>query len=756
MSRTIALVLALIQMTLVSLPARAQETGDPVRVLPIVPQRPLIHPEGARHLRVTAVSVDIDALDAIATTAISVTVANDGARPAEAELIMPVPDGVAIRQFGIEGLGEGTATLLPRDEARRVYDAIVRRMVDPGLLEFIGTGAVRSSVFPVPPGATQTLTLTYEQVLPKSDNRVDYVLPRSDALASGGAEWSMTARVRTSSVLGAVYSPSHRVTVEPAGRNAMRVTASNASDPGPFRLSWLTSSGDAPQMSVIACPDPRRPNAGGYFLLLAAAPDPGPGTEVLEREVTVVIDRSGSMKGEKIEQAKAAAIDVIDGLRPGDSFNIIDYSSTVERFAPEPRAVSPASVEAARAYVRAIRARGGTNLNDALVEALGGPVPGGAVPMVLFLTDGLPTVGVRDEVQIKANAGKANDAGRRVFTFGVGYDVNTPLLTGVAGATRGSATFVLPDEDIEVAVGAVADKLDGPVLTDVTLRGAPAASTGWDHPPVLRDLQPGDIPDMFKGEHLVVAGRYTDASQKLTFELSGLAGDDRRTSTLVFDPSDATLTHGYVPRIWAQRQIAALVDAIRQAGADGSTPEKELVDEIVRLSLEFGVLTEYTAYLAAEETDLADAFDRDIEDGVMFLSLGEGAVGQAGQNLDAMAVQRRAGRGAVAQEINRARRLGADALSVQTYFDADMRRVDITNVQQFNGLPMINRRNQWVEPVLLAEQQQEPDRTVAFGTPEYDALLEDLVAQHRQGLLANRGEVLILNRGQRILVRNPG
>lgn len=725
----------------------------------VVPQavRSVVRPERlpAPAVKLTAVSVSVEITGQVAATTMELVLTNTTGAQQEARLLVPVPDGVAVRSFGIDSIsGEPTARIVPREEARRIYDSIVSKMRDPGLLEFAGHTHISTSVFPIPAHGTNTARLTYEGVLsaeaPATGTRVDYVLPRSDALAADGAAWSVSLDVRADRPIATVYSPSHDITTDRRApeRVAVKLAGEAAKQPGAFRLSYvLDGRHDGPAVAFLAYPDPEVSGGdGGYFLMVAATGmRPPVGARPLGREVTIVLDRSGSMRGEKMEQAREAARQVLEGLDDRDWFNIIDYSDSIASFSDRPVRKTEESMRAARAYLEGIRATGGTNIHDALLEALRQEPAENTLPVVLFLTDGLPTVGRTGERAIREGAEAANKHERRVFTFGVGHDVNAPLLSALAKGSRAASTFVAPEEDVEVKVGQVFRRLAGPVLSSPELTAV--HRKGGVRTSAVRELQPGKLPDLFEGDQLVVLGQYTSA-EPIRFELKGDYLGQERVFEFKLDPAEASARHGYVPRLWAGRKIAALTDEIRQAAADGgSMPEaqkKELVDEIVRLSMKYGILTEYTSFLATEPGMGGEAPP---PVGAARARASE-AVGQGGRV--------RAGKEAVAAQtaVDAAyeqKNLGAQ----NVYRDADGREVRRAGVRQVADRALFRRGERWVDGLLLAQEKEPPQQTVAFGTPEYAALLDQLLKEGRQGLLAVEGEVYLLVGGERVLVRNP-
>ena len=578
----------------------------------IIPQRRVVAPDRHPVVRITAVDARVEVIEQVAITTMDIALQNPTDARLEAEVVLPVPDGAVVRGFTFAGAAtEPSAELLPGDEARRIYDAIVARTRDPALLEFVGINLIRSSVFPVEPRGTQKVRLSYEQVCPLDGDRVDYVLLRSEAL-DYDVPWHVTVRIRARRPIATIYSPTHQVASRITGDGhgaAVTLDPAAATDPGAFRLSWLTQRHDGVAATLLAYPDPRI--GGGYFLMLAGVPAGAEHPSVgIKREVTLVLDHSGSMNGTKLDQVRAAALQIISGLNADESFNIIVFNEAVDVFSRRPVVASDRNVAAARAYLQGVRARGGTNIHDALVEALRQRPTTGALPIVLFLTDGRPTIGRSSERAIRAVASDHNRFSRRVFTFGVGADVNSPLLENIASATRATATFVLPAEDIELKVAGVFGRLSGPILADAELavlddRGAEAIGR-------VRDLMPARLPDLFDGDQLVLLGQYV-GERPLAFRLAGNHLGHRRRFHFRFDLDKATTRNAFVPRLWASRKIGILIDAIRSGGADATAAaaapidaqHRELVDEIVRLSTEFGILTEYTAFLAREGSDLS-------------------------------------------------------------------------------------------------------------------------------------------------------
>ena len=710
----------------------------------IVPQARVFTARGRTlPVRIAGVTADVTILQQVATTTFEITVENPAGSQQEAELLVPVPDGAVIRSFTFDGAGnEPSARLLPKAEAVATYQAIVNKLRDPALLEFAAYNMVRSSVFPVPPGGTQHVRFTYEHVLTGDGDRVDYVLPRSESFDSTAIPCTINVSIKSSRPVATVFSPSHAVSSERKTSNHVTVAVAGSPGvaPGPFRLSYLVE-GTGPAASLLAYPDATV--GGGYFLMFAGLPvSDSTNATPIRREVTVVVDCSGSMAGRKLEQAKAAAMQIVDALDDGEAFNVINYSDTVSSFAERAVVKDPVTGNAARAYIQGLRDSGGTNIRDALVEALRPEPIAGMLPIVLFLTDGVPTVGETREFAIRESVTKANAHRRRIFSFGVGYDVNAPLLTGIATTTRATSTFVLPNENVEAKVSQTFRRLAGPRLASPRIEVLDAF--GKVTTQAVHEVLPSELGDVFEGDQIVLFGQYRGEGP-LKFRLEGDAPEGRRSYAFAFDLDKASTRNAFVPRLWASRKIARLVDAIAQGGADGPSKLgeaqlKELTSEIVKLSLEFGILTEYTAFLATEGSDLSSRETMTIT---------------AGENLRDRAQNDRSGIGAVNQQMN------SNVQAVQTsvnrsnvFYDRNMNRVETTNVQQIQDRTFYRRGDRWVDArVVEREKAIKPDRIVEFGTKAFDELVEQLVAEGRQGVLALAGEMMLVIDGKVVLVK---
>ncbi|HEX5727332.1 MAG TPA: VIT and VWA domain-containing protein [Longimicrobiaceae bacterium] len=543
-------------------------------------------------LPIESISIDVKIEGQVATTHVTQVFRNETGATLEGTYFFPIPEQATVTEFAIwDGDRRLAGEVRPREEARRIYDAIVRRVRDPGLLEYAGENLFQASIFPILPHSTKKLELTYTQVLRAESGTVGYRYPLGLGRNTAPVERvSGRVELRTSGPVRALYSPSHEVEVrrDPNGRGA---TVSFESGRGrgerrDFQLFYGLSQRDV-DLSLFTY---REPGKDGFFLLLVSPREDFAAREYPAKDVVFVLDVSGSMEeDDKIGKAKRALTFGVRGLGPEDRFNVV-------AFAGETRRMETGLIRADRAgkargveFVEGLRARGGTNINDALVEAFEQfPAQGARPRLLVFLTDGLPTVGVTDVQRILENVGRARRAGVRLFSFGVGYDVNTRLLDRVAADNGGTSAYVAPQEDLEVTVSSFFDKVNHPVLTNLRL----------DLGGVRTDLvYPRALPDLFKGTQLALVGRYRNAQdlRDVTIQLSGNASPTRtfRYDGLRFPLRDER--HDFLPRLWATRRVGWLMEQVRTHGEN-----RELRDEIVDLGTRYGIVTPYTSYLALE------------------------------------------------------------------------------------------------------------------------------------------------------------
>lgn len=537
-------------------------------------------------LAVESQRVDIRIKDGTATARIEQVFRNSVNRNLEAVFIFPLPENAAIADFAMYINGKrASGELVEKDKARRTYEDIVRRMKDPGLLEHLGGNLFRVSIFPVPANGLQKIELEYSQTLAFEGGLYKYLFPlmTGEKASRTLADFTVSVRLSSRIPLKSIYSPTHKVGISRKGDREAVIgfEEDKALLDRDFALYYTVSQKEF-GLNLLT-----HANKGdkGFFMMMLAPSLATPET-VMRKDVTFVFDTSGSMAGSKIEQTRKALEYCVRKLNEGDRFNIIGFNTDVEPFKANLVEVNAGSREEALAFIRKVDARGGTAMNDALAAALAMNYDGKRPAIILFLTDGRPTVGETSPDIILDNVGKGNKANARLFVFGVGEDVNAHLLDKAAGRNGGISQYMAPDEDIEVKVSSLADKMSSPVLAKLSVE-VDKLKTSMVHPVVL--------PDLFSGDQITIFGRY-DGSGDYVIRLLGDVNGKKREFVYEGTFPAANSDNTFIPRLWATRRVGFLLDEIRLRGENA-----ELKDEVVRLSREYGIMTPYTSFLVLED-----------------------------------------------------------------------------------------------------------------------------------------------------------
>jgi len=544
--------------------------------------------------------VHVELVDRVLRYEVTETFINRGSRVGEADFMFPLPKGAAFQDLKLSINGEMVSgETMNANQARQIYEEIVRRQRDPALLEWMGYGLLRARIFPIAPGEQKKVVVRFQTVAEREGDalRVDYFR----GMRNTQRDPSQQPEGRTSFVLtysdepmyGRAYSPTHSLYeggyVRDREGSEDRSFASNIHS-SMRRVEVRDATGEV----TILIPIRRSTNAA--ISLLANAPGNGDGFALITlsppsvrprpvpRDLTFVIDVSGSMSGQKIEQARAAGKQILSTLSPMDRFRLIDFSSDVRTFRDGYSAATRENLRAAERYLDQLDAQGSTNISGALDEALSTPVQPGRLPIILFLTDGQPTVGERDASVIGANVAKQRGS-RRLFTFGVGADLNVSLIEQLALEGRGTASFVRPEESVERAVGIVGSRLTSPLVTDVRVHGDGVR---------LLKMHPSGPVDIFAGEDLVILARYSGSGDAFVRFDGQTTNGPVSWSTRVHFP-DRARENPFVARLWATQRIGYLSAEKRKHGGS-----QEIDDEIRDLGDRFGIPTEFSSYLVVE------------------------------------------------------------------------------------------------------------------------------------------------------------
>lgn len=564
----------------------------PPRPRPYPPRPPRIHHPFPLEVKYHHVNVEIDGQ--VAITAVDQVFVNPTRYRLEGYYLFPMPENAVIKKFSMYVNGkELQAELLDAKKARKIYEDIVRTQRDPALLEYMGRGLFKARIFPIEPRGEKRVKISYHQLLTKDSGTVEYVYPLNTEKFSAKPlqDVSIKVDVRSPENIKTIYCPTHQTEIIRKGnkRAVVGFEEKNTKPDIDFKLYYSTDN----QKLGFSLLTYKKEREDGYFFLSLSPGYTSKEEEIAEKDITFVLDVSGSMAGKKLAQAKNALLFCVENLNKGDRFEIIRFSTEAESLFRGLASADEKHREQARRFIGELKAIGGTNIDEALTRALKMDKTTNRPYMIIFLTDGKPTIGETDENSLVKRIKSANISGTRIFTFGIGSEINTHLLDKITELTRAYRTYITPQEDIEIKVSNFYTNVQSPILTDIQL----------DYGSNIRvsKVYPRNLPDLFKGSSITLLGRYRgdgDAGIILTGKVKN------RSKSFTFRAKDGFKApdsrdnekNDFIPSLWAARRVGYLLDQVRLHGKD-----KELVDEITQLARTYGIITPYTSYLIVED-----------------------------------------------------------------------------------------------------------------------------------------------------------
>ncbi len=548
-----------------------------------VPGQPPNHPA----LRLTENNVEVTITDRVAEVTAEFVYQNNARMDLEGTFLFPLPDEAAVDDFSLFVNGEEiTAELLDRNRARRIYEGIVRRQKDPALLEFADRQLLRASIYPITPKDGAKVRLYYTHPLPTDFGTADFVYPLSvEKLEAGsGCQVTINVNVQATKPLKTIYSPTHTVDIDQTDDHQALVqctpkTAGQRS--ADFHLLMMSAT-DQVAANFLTCRD----NEGQEYFMGMISPGLPRTDDVLPKDVVFCLDRSGSMKGEKIEQAKAALRYCLEGLNSEDRFGLVVFNSSIEEFSRSLRQASDKNKNDGADFFEKLDATSGTFIDAALETALELFEDNDRPKYLVFLTDGLPTVGERHPSVILGHVADKNRHDVRIFAWGVGYDLNAGFINDLAANERGHASYVEPGQDLEIELSHFFRKINHPVLADCKLEISGVRVT---------EMYPPELPDMFAGSEVIVVGRYEGGSP-VNVTLTGRRGNEYEQYVFATEFTAHEDKYQFLPKLWAGRRISYLMEDMRHHGEN-----QEVIDEVVSLSKKYGIITPYTSFLVAPE-----------------------------------------------------------------------------------------------------------------------------------------------------------
>jgi Ca-activated chloride channel family protein len=492
-----------------------------------------------------------------------------------------------------------SAELLDATKARQIYEDIVRQIKDPALLEYTGQGIFKVRIFPIEPRSKKKVSISYREVLYSDNGMYEYVYPLNTEKFSAKPVKSVSVKVelKTNKEIKNIYSPTHSVdVVNKDNHNAVISFEEENTKPDiDFKLYYSTDNDDI-GLSLLTY---KTSSEDGYFLLTASPSFNIDEQRIDPKNITFILDVSGSMVGDKMKQAKQALLYCVNNLNRGDGFDIIKFSTEAYSLFGKIETANETNINNAEKFIKDLKAVGGTNIEVALDIALKETGNSSRTHLIVFITDGKPTIGETADDNLLKKIEKSNKKNIRIFTFGIGNEINTHLLDKITEQTKAYRTYISENEDIEVKISNFYDKVQSPVLTNLSLSFGGGIKTFQSYP--------GNLPDLFRGSSITIFGRYS-GSKSSRITLNGTLKDERKTFVLNADFSKDNDEYDFIPPLWASRRIGYLLDQIRLNGEDkpvkGRADDWELVDEITQLAREHGIVTPYTSYLIMEDEEI--------------------------------------------------------------------------------------------------------------------------------------------------------
>ena len=538
---------------------------------------------------------DVNIENQIAVVTVTETFKNNLSSNMAPRFYYPMPDGASATQLRWSSFGNWyTATISPNPQNPPGGPSYLPTY----FTDYVGAFPIVFDFITIlAPADTMTVELTYVQLLPYSGGNVDLTL-RNNYIPIQSTPFfvsqSLDVSLQSDRTITAFQMLSHpSATVVNNGNNASANYILNNSIANlDYHLRYTLSSEQLGLWTMSTLRDSIPDNLGHGFFTFIAEPDPSDNTQVINKVFTLVIDRSGSMDWEnKIVQAKNAASYIVNHLNEGDMFNIVAFNTSSQSLWESHQPSSPANVAAALTFINGIDAYDGTNIGLAFATAIPQFINANddTANIIIFLTDGQPTVGITNAAQLVTYIDglfSTNEAGIFLFNFGIGSDVNQQLLSIMADNHNGMATF-LGNNEVYAAITEFYNMIRNPVMLNPTFTVNPVGS--------VQEVYPANLPNLYLGKQMIVSGRYvTPQTTSITF--SGQAYNNQVTYEypLVLSENNSP-NYQFLPKIWAKQKIETLL--IQYYLLDpNSAAGLEMRQTIVSLSLMWGIITEFTSF----------------------------------------------------------------------------------------------------------------------------------------------------------------
>ena len=546
--------------------------------------------DGRQHLELTSVTVAVQIDERIARTRTDQIFTNHADWEVEGIYEFTLPEGAIITDL-VLWIGDKRiqGEVLEKEEARRTYDDIVGRRIDPALIEQVTPNQFRLSIFPFPANGSRRVEFEYMQLLESHNGRLDYsfpLAPETDQPLQMEL-FVLRAQVRSQHAFEVTTSGLPRLTEvgRPDAHRANIFFGDEKVKPREDFTLTIRQTDDRPKPSVLSFAPQANDDLGYYALWLPPLPELTQG-DPLPRSLTFVIDISSSMQQGKLQAVKGALAAAIDALDVADLFNIVVFTHRADSFAAAPVPADPDNKKAATAFINQQDALGVSNFEAGLGRAMQQAFPANRVNHVIFLTDGLPTLGEVELGPLSELIGEWSAGQARLFTIGVGRDVDQGFLTGLAEEHRGEAYFLSEEGDIEAALQDLFESFTFPILLLDEL--------SFDQVEI-HDVHPRGVEALAAGRELFQVGRYRGGGT-FTLSLTGHVGEENVSVDFPMEFTQIDVSGSLIPRLWAYQKIQALEEQIARFGE-----QQELLDDILALGLEYRLVTRRTSLFAPDD-----------------------------------------------------------------------------------------------------------------------------------------------------------
>jgi Ca-activated chloride channel family protein len=687
----------------------------------IIPEPPMPRPQpGLFELELKQLSAEVSVENGAAVTRLEQVFFNPTRHQLQGYFMMPVPKDVAVSSFSMWVNGkEMKGELLDAEKAKKIYEDIVRKHLDPALLEYQGQGLLRLKVFPIQPQSEQRIVLEYQHTLGEMAGLRHYRLPLPRSSEKPLPQLVLKADIRSGQSLKSVFCPTHDMEVKRDKDTEARLVYEG--EQVQISSDWeFFFQEDIEELAAGLLTHPT--DTEGGFFMLNLSPGLAESAPLVEKDVVFILDASGSMSGEKIEQARRTLAFCVNQLGEGDRYNIVRFSTEARPLFPQLQPADAAAQKATDAFLDDLDAIGGTNVEEAFQVGFAQQEPDSRRPFfVIFLTDGKPTIGERDQDKLLQQINLENKQSVRVFTVGIGTEVNTRLLDELTYRTGGYRTYVLPEEDIEVKVSDFYQKLAHPVLSNLSwnLEGE---DIKW------MEVYPKQLPDLFRGQTLTVFGQYQGVGEA-ELVVNGYLNEEKKTFRFPIAISAESESYNFIPALWATRAVGYLLEQIRLHGES-----EEVVAEIVRLAKEYGIITPYTSYLILEDEELLIGQGRLENDRSLLRQRINRTTLEQNKQIYSDAMEEEYGEAPVRasddiQKLNQSSNLGAAKQSLERLdmpLDLDQQDQLYGNIRQVNGRAFYQNQSKWMDGRLAnLSGKENPRQQITFNSKAYFELLDN-------------------------------